>query len=140
MEFNLKASCPCGSKISYIKCCKIFHDEKKLPSSALLLMKSRFCAFAIGNIEYIINTTHKENPDYTSTEIIKWKESIKDFMDSTTFKSLEILNNKTYDDNNANVTFKANLSQTGLDISFTEKSYFEKVNNKWLYKSGEFLD
>ena len=140
MDVNTKASCPCGSKISYIKCCKLFHDEIKLPSSALLLMKSRFCAFSIGNIEYIINTTHKENSDFTSTNITQWKESIKDFMDSTTFESLEILNSEIYDEYNASVTFKVNLSQTGLDVSFTEKSDFEKVNNKWLYKSGEFLD
>jgi len=37
----------------------------------------------------------------------------------------------------ATVTFVAHLSQNQQDASFTEKSYFEKVNGKWLYLNGE---
>jgi len=37
----------------------------------------------------------------------------------------------------ATVTFVAHLLQDKKDVSFTEKSYFEKVKGKWLYHSGQ---
>jgi SEC-C motif-containing protein len=38
------------------------------------------------------------------------------------------------------VTFKATLFQDNTDISFIEKSRFLKVEDKWLYIDGQFID
>lgn len=137
MFYNEHSSCPCGSKKSYLNCCKVFHDGT-LPSNALQLMKSRFTAFAVGNVDYIINTTHEDNIEY-SNDKSKWREDIQNVVDSTDFNRLEIV--EFIDgENEAYVTFKLGLKQKGLDVSFTEKSKFLKIDGKWLYRSGEFLE
>ena len=66
MKLPVNNTCPCGSLQKYKKCCKVFHDKIKLPKTALELMKSRFCAFAAENADYIIFTTHENNSDFTS--------------------------------------------------------------------------
>ncbi len=137
MAYNEHATCPCGSKTSYLNCCKVFHDGKN-PETALELMKSRFTAFVVGNIDYIINTTHEENIEY-SRDKSKWRDDIQDVVNSTDFNKLEIIEFIDGSDE-AFVTFKLGLKQKGLDVSFIEKSKFLKIDGKWLYRSGEFLD
>ncbi len=94
-------------------------------------MKSRYSAYAVGNHSYIIETTHKNNPNFTSDKK-KWKESIVSFTKKTDFLGLKILDFIEKEEE-AFVTFKAYLS-TGDMI---EKSRFLKVDNIWLYESGE---
>ena len=122
--------CPCGSNNKYKKCCAIYH-KGAVAKTALLLMKSRYSAYACNQASYIIKTTHPNNSDYT-TETKCWKESIEAFSKTTEFLSLEIL--EFIDgEGEAFVTFKAKLSSGDM----IEKSRFLKVNNFWLYKSGE---
>jgi len=135
VKFSVNTLCPCGSQKKYKKCCKIFHDGK-IPSSALELMKSRYSAYAVGNWEYIINTTHVNNPDYSNNPY-SWENSIKQFIKQTNFNSLEIISH-TQGMLESYVTFRANIDINKVDSSFEEKSKFVKENDKWFYLSGEF--
>ena len=38
------------------------------------------------------------------------------------------------------VTFKANMIQNSEDVSFIEKSRFVKINERWLYIDGQFIE
>lgn len=136
MKISGNSFCPCGSQKKYKKCCRIFHFGET-PSTALELMKSRYSAYVANNLEYIINTTHKENSDYT-TNIQEWKNSINSFSKYSDFKKLEIID---FIDGQevAYVTFKATIFQGAIDSSFIEKSKFIKEENRWLYHSGEFI-
>jgi SEC-C motif domain protein len=130
--------CPCGSNVFYVKCCKPFHDEAALPDNAQTLMRSRYCAYAIGNVDYIMKTTHPENSEY-SEDTPKWKEELKQFSGITHFDGLRILEfidgaDKAY------VSFNVSLRQNGEDASFTEKSTFVKENGKWYYRQGDVLE
>ncbi|CAA6824664.1 MAG: Unknown protein [uncultured Sulfurovum sp.] len=124
--------CPCGSNLKYKKCCLIYHKGAN-PKTALLLMKSRYCAFAVGDAHYIIKTTHENNPDF-STDFKHWKEGINSFIRATEFLGLEILDFIEGKEESF-VTFKASLSSGDM----TEKSRFYKVEGKWLYESGEIF-
>ena len=135
-KFPPNSSCPCGSTKKYKKCCKVYHDGKK-PFKALDLMKSRYTAYAICNSEYIVQTTHKNNSDYTK-DISTWKLSIEDFSKYSEFRSLKILD-FIDGDSEAYVTFQASIFQDNKDISFIEKSRFLKDNSKWYYVDGIFL-
>lgn len=126
-------SCPCGSKQDYEVCCKVFH-QGKWPENALLLMRSRYSAYALNLPDYILETTHPENPQYSKNRS-SWKQSISQFSLLTSFQKLEILGFEENGDE-ATVTFTAHLVQAGRDATFTEKSYFEKVKGRWLYKRG----
>lgn len=95
-------------------------------------MRSRYCAYALGLGSYIIQTTHADNPDFTS-DTACWKESIDAFSNSTGFDGLRIV--EFIDgESEAFVTFEALLDGS----PFLEKSRFLKVNGKWLYERGIF--
>lgn len=128
--------CPCKSEKDYADCCKPFH-QGRLPDTALQLMRSRYSAYALCLTDYIIHTTHPNNPAFQHNKV-EWAQSISEFCLNTEFKNLEILN---FEEKGsfATVTFVAHLVQGAKDVSFTEKSFFEKLNGKWLYLKGEFI-
>ena len=126
--------CPCGSGKTYENCCKLYHEGKE-PEDALLLMKSRYSAYFFCLPDYIIKTTHKDNLQYKNN-IKLWKKEILEFCRTTDFDSLEIID-FSVEANQAYVTFIAHLRQGGEDVSFWERSLFYKVDEKWLYVSGE---
>ena len=136
MKISGNAFCPCGSEIKFKKCCKLFHEGKN-PETALELMKSRYSAYAANNTKYLIQTTHRENPDYISDEK-KWENILHEYFDHTEFKNLEILDFIDGTEE-AHVTFKATVSQGAINTSFIEKSKFVKTYDRWLYHSGEFI-
>ena len=137
MKISVNAMCPCGSLKKFKKCCKVFHNGASV-KSALELMKSRYSAFVAGDYKYIMNTTHKDNPDF-SEDYLSWKESILTFSNDSDFKNLEIID-FIDDEIESYVTFKATIFHGAHDNSFIEKSKFLKVDGVWLYHSGEFLD
>jgi SEC-C motif domain protein len=96
-------------------------------------MRSRYSAFALGLSDYIMATTHPNNPDYTENKE-NWKKSILDFSQNTQFIGLKI--DEFIDgDTEAFVTFEAKLDSGILK----EKSRFLKEKGKWLYESGDFI-
>lgn len=137
MKVSVNAMCPCGSLKKFKKCCKVFHDGANT-KNALELMKSRYSAFAAGDYNYIIKTTHKDNPDYTD-DLISWKESILSFSKDSDFKNLTIVD-FIDDEIESYVTFNAMIFHGAHNNSFCEKSKFIKENGVWLYHSGEFID
>ncbi len=133
--------CACCSGLRYSDCCKPFHLSA-CPRTALELMRSRYSAYAFGLSDYIIDSTHPSNPEYSSDRK-RWKRQIDDFSSSTQFQKLEILESSHTErctiEALATVTFHAFLSQKGRDISFIEKSYFEKKSGRWLYLRGDIM-
>ena len=106
-----------------------------MPENALQLMRSRYSAYVLNLPDYIIETTHPANPRYSENKSA-WKRSISQFSQNSSFQKLEVLDFQE-SDTLATVTFTAHLSQEGRDATFTEKSYFEKINGRWLYRDGQ---
>lgn len=129
--------CPCSSGMNYNECCGTFH-RGKAATTAVQLMRSRYSAYAKRLAEYIIKTTHPQNPRF-ERDAKKWKKEILKFCDSTSFNQLEILDSLE-GDFFASVTFRAHLANGLEEYSYVEKSTFEKVNGAWNYLSCEFLD
>ena len=134
-KYSVNDKCPCGSNLKYKKCCQVFH-KGKLPDNALELMKSRYSAYVVKDVKYIINTTDVNNPDYTiQTE--SWTNDLLEFCNTSEFKNLDII--EFIDDSKESfVKFHVTLFINGKDNSFTEKSKFIKLKDKWLYVNGEF--
>ena len=103
------------------------------PKTALLLMRSRYSAYALHLSTYICNTTHPSNPDF-QTNLQAWEIQIDAFTHSTVFKKLHVIEFVDGEEE-AFVTFKATFEESDI----TEKSRFLKVSGKWLYVSGVFL-
>jgi len=87
------------------------------------------------NPDYIIQTTHPENPKKEKSDAL-WKKRVREFSEMTNFEKLEVLD---FSDGveKAHVTFTAHMVQNGSDVTFTEKSEFLKEEGVWLYFDGE---
>lgn len=130
----MKNLCPCCSGKPYDDCCMPFH-EGSIPSSAELLMRSRYSAYALNLADYIIATTHPLNSHY-SCDVPLWKEEIEAFSRQSVFERLDVLDHREIQEK-AYVVFIAHLKYAGDDATFTERSAFEKIEGRWLYLSGE---
>jgi SEC-C motif domain protein len=126
--------CPCHSGKMYSACCQEVHlgITKPLPEA---LMRSRYSAYALGLIDYLLETTHPTHPLFKN-DPNKVREGMLDFSKNTLFEGLEILEALPPGEKEAFVTFRAILKQKGKDTSFTEKSLFLKEKGRWLYAKG----
>ncbi len=128
--------CLCSSGESYQACCQPYH-QGGLPPTPEALMRSRYSAYAMGNVRYIIDTTHPASPYYQKNKSA-WTKSLKTYTDKTTFIGLQVQDAHIEQDGKTGfVTFTAILLQDGKNASFTEKSRFLLVNQRWLYVDGE---
>lgn len=129
--------CPCMSGLSYQACCQPLHNGA-LAKNALMLMRARYVAYALGLSSYIIKTTHPASPQY-SDDHEEWVKEISHFSKTFRFHRLEILSFKETE-KIATVTFVAHISQNEQDATFTERSYFEKIKDRWFYKNGQLCE
>jgi peptide deformylase len=129
--------CPCGTGNVYRVCCEPFHRGES-PDNALKLMRSRYSAYALSLPAYIISTTHPASP-YFCHDAIQWTNKISERYSHMEFKKLQILDFQEQD-RFSTVTFVAHLAQDKRDLSFTERSYFEKIKEKWLYRCGKLSE
>ncbi|MDE3045486.1 MAG: hypothetical protein KGJ02_02425 [Verrucomicrobiota bacterium] len=123
-------NCPCGNGSSYEECCKPFHDGGE-PPTPLLLMRSRYAAYARGRADYIQRTTHPKSPSFEADRN-EWKTSILRFCLTTEFVRLDILGHgKDW------VSFVAYLKQDKKPFALREKSLFVQEDGHWRYLSGD---
>ena len=134
--------CPCTSGKLYSKCCGPFHSGIELPPTALDLMRSRFAAFALGLTDYLVKTTHKDNPERKAEAADtegSWKKDLESIASQARFDSLKILE-FVDGDSRSEVTFRAFITKGEEDLSFTERSLFTREDRVWLYKEGSILN
>ncbi len=135
MKLSPNAPCPCGSERKYKKCCGLFHRGR--PAKPPQLMRARYTAFASGNVDFLIRTTHPEGPQFQA-DTAAWKAELVAYCRATAFVGLAVLEHEVDEDTGrAHVTFRADLEQDGRSVGFTERSLFVRQDGRWLYHSGE---
>jgi SEC-C motif-containing protein len=124
-DFN---ACPCGSSKQFFACCEPFILEKELANSAEQLMRSRYSAYVVGAIDYLVDTTHfSTRANYKRKDIENWSKSTK-------WLGLEILHATE-----STVEFKAFFEgENNTKETHYEKSNFAFENGKWYYVDGVF--
>lgn len=121
-------SCLCGSDLNYSACCGRYHSGEELPATAEQLMRSRFTAYALRDVNYLLTTwdagKRPANIDF-SKETAQWQK-------------LQILSCKkgSAKDSKGLVEFKAFYSQDGEDYFMHEISRFVKNSQNWQYLDG----
>ncbi len=127
--------CLCHSNKQFNDCCEPYLLGIKSPQTPEPLMRSRYSAYALNKPDYIICTTHPDNPMY-NPNTLAWTSSIQQFSQITAFQGLTIICSEE-SGNEGFVTFHALLIDFhGKDASFIEKSRFLRKNGLWLYRSG----
>lgn len=125
-------SCPCGS-VSYDACCRRYHDGQAAPD-AERLMRSRYSAFVLHHIDYIIDTTlPKQQPFLRVDEITAWAKQ-------TQWQRLEVLSHSPkIGKRHAQVHFRAYFLDGITERCHDERSAFVciKTMDTWRWY---FLD
>lgn len=121
-------TCLCGSGIVYGDCCGLYHSGAQIPVTAELLMRSRFTAYALRNVDYLLATWEAGK----EPEVIDFSKETADW------QSLQIINTKKggAKDSKGMVEFKAFYRQDGIDYFMHEISRFVKAGQRWLYLDG----
>ncbi len=97
-------------------------------------MRSRYSAYKLGLVDYIMKTTHPDGPRFQA-DTAAWKHDIEAFSKHTHFAGLQILSASE-----DKVMFRATLFANSQDVSYTEISVFRQHNGHWKYFSGAHLD
>lgn len=122
--------CPCGGQ--YQRCCEPFHNDQSTPSTAEQLMRSRYSAYALGLVDYLVATLH---PTQRSPGL---RESLKQSCRSMNWVKLTIVRceHGNEDDREGLVEFRAlyRADEVGL---LHESSRFVKESGRWFYLDGE---
>lgn len=133
----MKTSCPCGNNNSYKNCCKKSHDNILSVKTAEELMRSRYTAFTMGNIDYLQQSWSKETVDTSA----KAKEDLKQWTKSVNWVKLEVINHSLGKENDTNgtVKFKAFYYENGELECIHENSFFKRENEHWVYVAEAYL-
>jgi SEC-C motif-containing protein len=126
--------CPCQSGRKFKSCCAPILSGVEA-TSPLVLMRSRYTAYALGVVQHIIDTTHPDGPHFRE-DIHLWRADLQRFCQTMKFEGLTILDTQSAQDG-AQVHFRAHLSENGEDHSFSELSLFYQINRRWLYHSAQ---
>ena len=132
----MDTNCPCGSGNSYATCCEPIIIGKKNAPTAESLMRSRYVAFTLANVDYLMLSHHSSlRPNKERKSIAKWAKSVK-------WIGLTILNSQDgqQTDIRGTVEFKALYIEDGVLSHIHENSLFQRENEKWVYVSGQMLD
>ena len=124
--------CPCTSKKPYDRCCGPFHAGRTAPETAEQLMRSRFSAYAMAKVNYLIATRPEDKRSEEN------REELAQYCKSVSCVGLKIVSKELggRDDSTGIVTFHASLQTNGRRSLHIETSHFARENGKWVYVDG----
>ncbi|KQY64711.1 MULTISPECIES: YchJ family protein [unclassified Nocardioides] len=117
-------ACPCGSGALYDACCGRFHRGAEQASTAEELMRSRYAAYAVDDLDYVFRTWHPRT-----------RPADPKPQPGTTWTGLEIVDVVAGgpDDDSGIVEFRAHFTTpSGVDV-LHERSTFERRAGRWFY-------
>ncbi|OCR22609.1 hypothetical protein AFK24_22800 [Pseudomonas syringae] len=122
------AICPCGSGDLLITCCGPFHAGQPTPC-AEKLMRSRYSAYVLGLVDYLLDTTlpaQKAGLD---------RESISQWSLQSTWLGLEVESTEVFGGKpeHAFVTFTARWHDGTGEHSHRERSSFVQNQGRWYF-------
>jgi SEC-C motif-containing protein len=127
--------CPCGSGLAYGLCCGPYLAGEKEPATAEALMRSRYTAYTVQAVDYIIGTCTsggERDIDRRATE--KWSRESR-------WLGLSILSvgKGGPADTEGSVEFEARYEQDGFVKRHHEIGRFKKQDGRWRYDDGRMV-
>lgn len=132
-RLSANAPCPCGSGRKAKGCC-LPVLEGAPASSPEALMRSRYVAYAVGDVGHVMRTTHPDGPHWRA-DARAWADELRRYCASVRFEGLSV-DHARADGEIGVVAFFATLRADGRDVSFGEVSRFTRVDGRWLYVDG----
>tara|TARA_B100001248_G_scaffold261981_1_gene255365 strand:+ start:16275 stop:16769 length:495 start_codon:yes stop_codon:yes gene_type:complete len=129
--------CPCGTDVEYNSCCEPIINGSKRAKTAEALMRSRYTAYVVKNIDHIKNTLaphERDDFDYQASK--KWAEESE-------WLGLEVHESEKGgpQDRSGTVDFTATYKEDGEVRKHREHSFFKRGNDgHWYFVEGEILN
>jgi SEC-C motif-containing protein len=132
-QLSSNQPCPCGSGNAFSQCCEPALQGTRPAPTAEALMRSRYCAFALGAVDYLINTQAPEKRQPGEAELLAEQTQI------TTWTGLKILSTRNGGpkDSTGEVEFEARFESGPQRAVLHELSRFRNENGHWFYVDGE---
>lgn len=126
------AGCPCGSGAAYDACCGPIIEGTQQATTAEALMRSRFTAFARGDIGHITRTYAEEKRAEAIPSAGERRSSEVEWI------GLEVLETVAGgpEDNVGIVEFAAHYRRDGAPGVHRERSNFRRDDGRWVYVDG----
>ncbi|ASK55064.1 hypothetical protein DLR60_01885 [Vibrio tarriae] len=125
-------SCYCGNLQPYSQCCEPIHHNPRNAQVPEQLMRARFSAHMLKNVEFVIETYHP------SCHAINEREAISESVYSHWLRLEVVSTHMGKSTDEGFVHFKAFIEQQGKELCLEERSRFVKENNCWFYIDGKF--
>lgn len=129
------SQCPCESGKEYEACCGPVIRGSQTAPTAEALMRSRYSAFAKGEIEYLKQSLRPDQrADYDPVATQHWA-------DKSEWLKLEIIETGAggKDDEEGTVEFIASYRQKGNTHVHHEVAHFSRRNGIWYYTDGKIV-
>ncbi|CAM2812384.1 YchJ family protein [Legionella worsleiensis] len=122
--------CPCGSQTLYCACCGIYIDGNHVPQTPEQLMRSRYTAYSLANIDYIKHTMKGKPLTHFDADAAKtWAQQV-------TFVRLNVLHSSLETPHKGFVEFQAVLIERNKLKTIHELSEFNQEDKIWFYVDG----
>lgn len=118
-------TCPCGSGIALDDCCGKWHQGQPAPS-AERLMRSRYSAYTLGLIDYLVATT------LPAQQAALDRDSMRAWSLGSTWLGLEVEGSELID-THAFVTFTARWHDGDGEHRHRERSAFVQQAGRWYF-------
>jgi SEC-C motif-containing protein len=127
--------CPCSSGKLYSECCEPAISGKTPAPTAEALMRSRYTAYAKGEIDYIIASTHVEQRADNDPK------AIKEWSESADWQKLEITRTEAGGpkDQEGLVEFTAYFAENGINKTHHEIAQFKKDKDQWFFYDSRII-
>ena len=112
--------------------CLPFIRGEKLPETAAELMASRYVAYSLAEVDYILATHEPETSGETD------REATEDWAKKSKFHGLKILETKLGErgDDTGEVEFEALFTADGTEHVHHERSTFVRKDGRWYFAEG----
>lgn len=127
--------CPCASGRDYQDCCEPFLLGHARPATATALMRSRYTAYALSDIDYLFKTSGaRVRKEFDAESSRKWA-------DSAEWIGLEILAEEggTESDDTGVVEFMAHYKIKDSVFNHHERAHFARQNDIWTFMDGKII-
>jgi SEC-C motif domain protein len=126
IEKAFRGPCPCGSRLTYERCCERWRAGEAAPD-AEALMRSRYTSFVLKRDDYLLATWHPSTrPLEISPDAFERR-----------WLGLKVLRREQLSPDSAVVEFIARYKASGRTHELRETSRFVREDGRWLYVDGD---
>jgi SEC-C motif-containing protein len=128
-------ACPCGSGVSYGRCCAPILAGEQPAATAEALMRSRYSAYVVGQLRYLLDSLHPEHRDDMDLAATRrWAQDAQ-------WLQLQVLDTEDggEQDDNGIVEFVATYKEKNVVRPHRERANFRRHDGVWYYVDGEIL-